>query len=352
MKLLIDYGIKTFFSLGALGALGVGVRIFASMLFHAFFQEDAEGEDEYQPRFERAYTAYIVCLTSIVIVGLVGLGLALSFIWGAHAASIEWWKNIDSWSVKVDKKGRVFGVSQLGILLGFWFGGLFASSVLRRGLCNAVYGMFLLEDGTRAITDRIMHYLILFVVMMVGMHWVGLGGFIWQMILVMSFGVTMGLKDVILDVFAGVWLLLERSIEPTHYVDIDGKSGVVVDIGVRKTLLDTDDGIIVLPNRVLLNKPFINWSKTNMRVVVCDFSFSLNTELSPEEVVSKTKEFFRQSTALYSPPRSGIRLDTFSAISQSYTVRLAFKRKAFTEQDGILHETKMALHKVFQSPKK
>lgn len=80
-------------------------------------------------------------------------------------------------------------------------------------------------------------------------------------------GLGLGLQDVFKDMFSGLVLLFERSIQKGDVIEInDGKSSEaivakVLDIKVRTTQIETRDGnVLIVPNAKLTQEYIENWS--------------------------------------------------------------------------------------------
>jgi small-conductance mechanosensitive channel len=80
-------------------------------------------------------------------------------------------------------------------------------------------------------------------------------------------GVGLGLQRIVANVFGGIVILAERSINPGDIIEFAGTSGVVKYLGVRYTCIDLGDGREhLVPNEDLVSKPITNWTRVDRSV--------------------------------------------------------------------------------------
>ncbi len=95
-------------------------------------------------------------------------------------------------------------------------------------------------------------------------------------------GIGFGLQAIASNFISGIIILLDRSVSIGDFVEIeDGRSGVVRQLSLRSTTLETFDGKdIVVPNEKFIVEPFTNWTHKdkNQRYRV-DFSVAYRTDI-------------------------------------------------------------------------
>jgi small-conductance mechanosensitive channel len=75
-------------------------------------------------------------------------------------------------------------------------------------------------------------------------------------------GVGFGLQKLFLDLFAGLFLLGEKSLAPGHIVEIDGQLGTVKKLGFRSFVVETLDHVsLVVPNSALMEGKMVNYTR-------------------------------------------------------------------------------------------
>ena len=75
-------------------------------------------------------------------------------------------------------------------------------------------------------------------------------------------GLALGfaVKDSLANIFGGISLILDKAVQVGDYIEVNGTSGEVVDVGLRSTRIRTwDNELLIMPNGTLANSEFKNW---------------------------------------------------------------------------------------------
>jgi small-conductance mechanosensitive channel len=104
-------------------------------------------------------------------------------------------------------------------------------------------------------------------------------------------GLGFGLQAIASNFISGVIIILDKSITVGDHVELeDGKSGLVTQLNMRSTTLETFDGKdIVVPNEKFITGSFTNWThKNKQQRYRVDFSVSYKTDVrSMVELIKK-----------------------------------------------------------------
>ena len=80
-------------------------------------------------------------------------------------------------------------------------------------------------------------------------------------------GIGLGLQNIINNLVSGVILIFERPFQVGDYIEVNGKTGRVKDIGIRASKLISQAGSeIIVPNGDLLSGHVINWTLSNNHI--------------------------------------------------------------------------------------
>jgi MscS family membrane protein len=80
-----------------------------------------------------------------------------------------------------------------------------------------------------------------------------------------GFAVAFAAKDTISNFFGTLSVLFSDVFSQGDWIEVDGKEGVVVEIGLRVTTLRTfDNALIAIPNGTFANKDIKNWNKRKL----------------------------------------------------------------------------------------
>ena len=80
-------------------------------------------------------------------------------------------------------------------------------------------------------------------------------------------GLGFGLQQIAANFISGMIILFERSLSPGDFIEMeDGKSGILKEINMRSTTLETFDGKeVMLPNEKFVTTTFVNWTRDDPR---------------------------------------------------------------------------------------
>lgn len=95
-------------------------------------------------------------------------------------------------------------------------------------------------------------------------------------------GLGFGLQAIASNFISGIIILLDRSVTVGDFVEMeDGRSGLVTQLNMRSTTLETFDGKdIVVPNEKFITSSFTNWTHKNQKQRYrVDFSVAYNTDV-------------------------------------------------------------------------
>lgn len=115
-------------------------------------------------------------------------------------------------------------------------------------------------------------------------------------------GLGFGLQAIASNFISGVIIIMDKSVSVGDHVEMeDGKSGLVTQLDLRSTTLETFDGKdIVIPNEKFITGVFTNWShKNNKQRYRVDFSVAYNTD------VRKMIDLIKQAVANHPQVLSG-----------------------------------------------
>ncbi len=81
---------------------------------------------------------------------------------------------------------------------------------------------------------------------------------------VLGLAVSLAMQDVLKNVFAGVYLLLERPFRPGETIKVRDFVGVVETVDLRTTTLRADGEIVYVPNAILFSEVLVNRGLTRV----------------------------------------------------------------------------------------
>ncbi|MEP3231591.1 MAG: mechanosensitive ion channel domain-containing protein [Hyphomicrobiales bacterium] len=97
-------------------------------------------------------------------------------------------------------------------------------------------------------------------------------------------GLGFGLQQIAANFISGMIILFERSLSPGDFIEMeDGRSGILKEINMRSTTLETYDGKeIMLPNEKFITTTFVNWTRDDPRQrYEVEFTVAYDTDIDP-----------------------------------------------------------------------
>jgi len=154
-----------------------------------------------------------------------------------------------------------------------------------------------------------------------------------------------GAQSLIRDVIAGLFLIIEDQLSVGDYVTIDGRSGIVKEMGIKTIKIQDFNGSIhIIPNGSI--GAITNWSRHNSKAIV---DVKLNTKMNYDEVVEKLKEVFEEvekefKEDIVTPPQILGIVDTNWI---EYTLRIVTETKPLKHWDVERAMRKRIIEKLF-----
>lgn len=115
------------------------------------------------------------------------------------------------------------------------------------------------DVGLAILLGRTSYFLIVFVGGLIVLRVFGLDATIlFASLGVVGLAVSLALQDVLKNVFAGIYLLIERPFQPGETIKVRDFLGTVETIELRTTILRAEDSIIHVPNAILFSEILVN----------------------------------------------------------------------------------------------
>jgi small-conductance mechanosensitive channel len=152
----------------------------------------------------------------------------------------------------------------LAILVATWI----AAKVVRNLVAERLLARTHLAVGARYTVGRVLSYLIfaaggLLALNALGINATSLAAFG----AALGVGLGFGLQDIVKNFVAGLIVLLERPVAVGDRIEIDNKTGDVVEIRTRSTVIRTNDEVyLIVPNSKFITDTVTNWSYRSSRI--------------------------------------------------------------------------------------
>ncbi len=148
---------------------------------------------------------------------------------------------------------------------------------------NAINRQEALDLGMRSLISKLFQIVLFIIMGIVFLQVLGidltalavLGGAV-------GVGLGFGLQQIAANFISGMIILFERSLSPGDYIEMeDGRAGILKEINMRSTTLETYDGKeVMLPNEKFVTTTFVNWTRDDPRQrYEVEFSVAYDTDI-------------------------------------------------------------------------
>jgi potassium-dependent mechanosensitive channel len=130
-------------------------------------------------------------------------------------------------------------------------------------------------------------------------------------------GIGLGLQNIVNNLVSGIILIFERPFQIGDYIELNGKKGIVRDIGIRASRLVTEDGTeIIMPNGDLISGEVINWTIRNSEIKI-EIPLTVGAGHTYEELKKIVEDALKdhQDLSKTDPPRVLLTTSTDKTIS-------------------------------------
>lgn len=159
-------------------------------------------------------------------------------------------------------------ITLTSILTGFAviIAALFVARALKKSVASLNRGRYALTTSSLYTLERISHYFVMIVGVLVGVSVMGVDfGKLALIASALSVGIGFGLQAIVSNFVSGLIILLERSLKVGDFVQLDsGVLGTVTEIRVRATVITTvENSEILVPNSEFVNGRVTNFTHTD-----------------------------------------------------------------------------------------
>ena len=302
-----------------------------------------EEDEEVTDRFEHAKTYYgIFIILSFLFLALLSF-MAVAELWGV-TNSYELIKYLltERWTIEITETERI-GVVEFVRFIMYIAGGFLFSTLIDKFVLNKIFDILRMDLGLRNTISSLLHYLILYFVIVIGLSAVYLGRTVIYFSTAAFAGIAFASQDLLRDLLAGLLVLLERPIEIGSFIQTGDKKGTVIKITPRATTIrNLYHHSIVIPNRELMAHPISNWGFNRVSVGF-DVELTVAYGEDPVAVRAVLKDVVESDPRILRVPRVIYRLNDFSENGMKFLIRAFISARRVREQWDIAADLRIGL---------
>jgi len=204
--------------------------------------------------------------------------------------------------------------------------------------------------GGQFAINQLLKYIIYIIAFVIALQYLGI-----NMTLILGgaaallVGVGLGLQQTFNDFFSGIVLLFERSVAVGDTLHVEGQVGIVKEIGLRSSLIETRDMVtVIVPNSVLVNQKVNNWTHFDEKV-----RFSLSIGVAYGSDAEKLKQILidiaKANPYILDTPTPFVRFIAFGESALEFT--LFFYSTNYLVIEDIKSDLRFQLNSALQEAK-
>lgn len=224
------------------------------------------------------------------------------------------------------------------------------SSWIRSQMENHWLKMTTMGQGARDAMVTITGYVMFLIALLAGMSAAGFDfGNIAIIAGALSVGIGFGLQNIVNNFVSGLILLFERPVRKGDWIVVNGTEGVVKDIQIRSTRIQTfDRSDVIVPNSELISNQVTNWVLSNRAgraIIPVGVAYGTDTEKVRDVLlaVAKQNEGVLQSSAY---PEPVVLFRAFGDSSLNFELRVFLRD--IDKRISIISELNFAIDKAFR----
>jgi small-conductance mechanosensitive channel len=190
--------------------------------------------------------------------------------------------------------------------------------------------------------SRILRILFIIIVLLVFLAMIGydIGAFVLALSAIVGLVLAFGMSDSMNNFFAGVWIAMLRPFDKDDVVDVAGKFGKVIAVGIMATELRTPDNVtIIIPNRNVWGEPVENFTRLPIRRVNTDVGIAYGSDVS--KAFDIAMKMMREHPKVLDDPEPTIFMTALADSSVNLQLRPWSKTEDYWD---VLHDLRIALH--------
>lgn len=218
-----------------------------------------------------------------------------------------------------------------------------ASKIITRYILPNVYQRYDLDRGVSYTFDRMFHYTVMAIAIVVSLTTVGLNlGALTVFAGVLGVGIGFGLQNIASNFISGIILLFERPIKVGDRVIIDELIGDVEKISMRSTVIKTiHNEHVIVPNSYFLEEQVVNrsYGDPRMRLVIpVGVAYGTNADKVKRVLIQAVEEEQQVNGVILLDPEPFVNFATFGESS------LDFELMVWIDNSNQVIVTKSALN--------
>jgi len=171
-----------------------------------------------------------------------------------------------------------FLIALLTFIIAYWL------SKNLQGYFNKLLRKVIKQPSIRGLITNILSILIIVLGVFLALAILNLDGTLKSLLAgagVAGLAISLALQGTLSNTFSGIFLAIKDELNVNDYIESNGYSGEVVEIALRNTKIkESDNNIVVIPNKMIMDNPFKNFGLTKKirTTITCGIDYSCDLE--------------------------------------------------------------------------
>lgn len=210
-----------------------------------------------------------------------------------------------SWSKLLDKLSGWIDSLVLNLpnfliaLLVFIFASWLSKNL--QGLTNKYLKRVIKQPAIRGLVSNVVSILVIILGLILALSILNLDGTLKSLLAgagVAGLAISLALQGTLANTFSGLFIAIKDEMNIGDWVETNGFSGKVVDIDLRNTKIkESDNNIVVMPNKLILDKPFKNYGLTKRirTTITCGVGYESDLPNVKKIAIEAIQELYPQN---------------------------------------------------------
>ncbi len=185
-----------------------------------------------------------------------------------------------------------FLIALLIFILAYWF------SRHLQSLSNRYLKKLIKQPSVRNLISTVIAVIIIVLGLFLALSILNLDGTLKSLLAgagVAGLAISLALQGTLSNTFSGIFIAIKDEMNVGDWVETNGFSGKVIEISLRNTKIkESDNNIVVVPNKLILDKPFKNYGLTKRirTTITCGVGYESDLNLVKKIAVKAIKEIY------------------------------------------------------------
>jgi small conductance mechanosensitive channel len=216
--------------------------------------------------------------------------------------------------ISLEDKLPLIGVSLWNIILAICT--LIIGFIVVRIISSSVRKWMLRGNIDKILADfsvRIIRIILYIFVLGIALAFFGIeiGAALVSVSVVLGFVLGFAMGETLSNIASGFMIAITKPFKAGDYVDVNGESGTIKNVGISVTELDTvDNKHIIIPNKSVWGSNIINYTRNSIRRVDMEMGVGYNDDL--DKVIKVTMDLLKNDGHVLSDPAPQVAVKEFA----------------------------------------